>query len=43
MGLREKDVPAGSQGTSGVTVDLFITTISKETAQPWLVSPYSQS
>ena len=32
MGPKGKDGPAGSQGMSGVTVDLFITTISQEIA-----------
>ena len=32
MGLKGKDGPASSQGMSGLTVDLFITTISQELA-----------
>ena len=32
MGLKGKDGLAGSQGMSGVTIDLLITTISQEFA-----------
>ena len=32
MGLKGKDGPAGSQGMSGVIIDLLITTISQEIA-----------